>query len=314
MKEQLTSISFLIPVYQNEGSIKLTYRAIVALIESGEIKTDAFEALFVNDGSTDKSQGEIDELVSEFGNVRSIRLSRNFGQVAAITTGISFIQSDAVVIMSADLQDPVDLIPRMLKEYYEGYEIIVCSRKARSDSFVNNLTSNFFYKLMHLSNPDIPKGGFDCMFLSKKAYSAINLLHEHNRFFQGDVTYVGFNRKLIEYERRKRIYGKSQWSFRKKLKYFIDGVLSTSYVPIRMMSVLGIIAAFVGFLFLIVIIINWAAGKTPFFGYAAIMGLIICIGGMIMLMLGIIGEYIWRIYDETRNRPVSVIEEMQGFK
>jgi dolichol-phosphate mannosyltransferase len=155
----------------------------------------------------------------------------------------------------------------------------------------------------------MPKGGFDFILIDRKALNILNQIDERNRFFQGDILWLGFNVAFIPYNRLKRTIGKSQWTLSKKLKYFLDGLLNTSYIPIRLMSLLGICFSFFGFLYSLIIAYSRLINNTPFNGWAPIMILILIIGGLIMLMLGIIGEYVWRTYDETRKRPLYIIKD-----
>jgi dolichol-phosphate mannosyltransferase len=159
----------------------------------------------------------------------------------------------------------------------------------------------------------MPKGGFDFLLLDRKAVDQYNALDERNRFFQGDILWLGFKVSFIPYNRLKRTIGKSQWSLSKKMKYFIDGFLNTSYIPIRLMASFGLVTAIIGFLYALLIAYNRFFRDVPFSGWAPIMILILIIGGIIMLMLGIIGEYLWRTYDETRKRPVYIIDQKLGF-
>ena len=197
----------------------------------------------------------------------------------------------------------------MVQKWQEGNEIVICHRTDREDGFIANNTSKIFYKLMKYVNPKMPNGGFDFLLLDKKAVNVLNQIDERNRFFQGDVLWLGFNTAFIPYRRIKRAIGKSQWTLSKKIKYFIDGLLNTSYVPIRLMSFLGLCFSFVGFLYSLIIIYSRFVNNTPFNGWAPIMILLLIIGGMIMVMLGIIGEYVWRAYDETRKRPIYIIKD-----
>jgi polyisoprenyl-phosphate glycosyltransferase len=304
----MTCISFIIPVYRNEGSIKITFEKISSLF-SYSLKKHNFEVVFINDGSDDNSMNELLELRSNNKNIKVISFSRNFGQVSAVIAGLKFVSGDAAIIMSADLQEPITLIENMIEEWHKGNEIIICSREEREDPFIAKIFSKLFYGLIKLGNPKMPKGGFDFMLLDKIAASQLNLLDERNRFFQGDVLWLGFDVKFLKYRRLKRTIGKSQWSLSKKIKYFIDGVINTSYLPIRFMSLMGLIMAVLGFIYSIVIIYNRIIHNVPFEGWAPIMILILFIGGLIMLMLGLIGEYLWRIYDETRKRPLYIIKE-----
>lgn len=305
----LPKISFVIPVYMNEKEITFTFNAIKNLFETIQTKFD-FEILFVNDGSRDQSLQEIKSLKQNYNNrVKYISFSRNFGQVPAIIAGIRHCKGDCAVVISADLQDPIDLVLSMIENWFRGNEIVVGFRTDREDGFLSKITSRFFYRLMKVGNPLMPEGGFDCVLLGKKAIGEFNKIDERNRFFQSDILWLGFGIKFIPYKRLKRKIGKSRWTIGKKIKYFLDGTLNTSYFIIRIFSFLGLITALSGFLYSLLIVYNRFMHKTPFTGWSPIMIVILLIGGLIMLMLGIIGEYLWRIYDEVRNRELYVIDE-----
>lgn len=268
-----------------------------------------YEFVFVNDGSDDNSMQELTALHEQDSKVKVLSFSRNFGQVPAIIAGMKEVTGAAAVSMSADLQEPIELIENMISKWQTGNEIVIGHRVDREDSFIANKASAVFYSLMKYVNPKMPKGGFDFLLIDQKAIAVFNQIDERNRFFQGDILWLGFSVAFIPYSRLKRTIGKSQWTLSKKLKYFIDGLLNTSYIPIRLMSLLGIIISFFGFLYAIVIAYNRFINNTPFEGWAPIMILILIIGGLIMLMLGIIGEYVWRTYDETRKRPLYIIKD-----
>ena len=299
-------LSFVIPVFRNEGSIKPTFQKIIDLINKLKIN---YEIIFVNDGSDDNSINELIDLYKNYKNIKVLTFSRNFGQVAAIIAGLKEVTGDAVISMSADLQEPIELIEKMILKWKAGNEIVIGHRIDREDSFIANNASLIFYKLMKYVNPKMPKGGFDFILIDRKALNILNQIDERNRFFQGDILWLGFNVAFIPYNRLKRTIGKSQWTLSKKLKYFLDGLLNTSYIPIRLMSLLGICFSFFGFLYSLIIAYSRLINNTPFNGWAPIMILILIIGGLIMLMLGIIGEYVWRTYDETRKRPLYIIKD-----
>lgn len=307
----MKKISFILPVFRNKGSISITCSLIAELFQT-QLPELELEILLVNDGSDDGSWEEIVGLCEQYPYIKGMSFSRNFGQVPAIIAGTQHCTGDAAVIMSADLQDPVSLIADMISAWKEHSEIVICYRIDREDSAVARLTSSIFYRFMKIANPKIPKGGFDFVLLDRKAIDVFAGIDERNRFFQGDILWMGFNIKFIPYKRLKRTIGKSQWSFSKKLKYFIDGSLNTSYLPIRFMSVAGISIALLGFVYAMVVVYLRLMNDVPFKGYAPILILLLVIGGMIMIMLGIIGEYLWRIYDETRKRPVYLVKDKVG--
>lgn len=303
-------ISFVIPVFRNAGSIALCYQKVKDLMAQMQLD---FEIVFVNDGSDDNSLTELKALHEADNKAKVLSFSRNFGQVAAISAGFRFVSGDCAVLMSADLQDPIEKVQEMIEKWNSGTEIAICYRTEREDSVFARLTSALFYRMIKVAVPKMPKGGFDFLLMDRKALLEYNKIDERNRFFQGDILWLGFKVSFIPYARLKRTIGKSQWSFSKKMKYFIDGLLNTSYIPIRLMSVFGMLTALVGFLYALVIVYARLVHHVPFSGWAPIMILILIIGGIIMLMLGIIGEYQWRTYDESRKRPLYIIDQKMGF-
>jgi glycosyltransferase involved in cell wall biosynthesis len=300
-------ISIVIPVYQNEGSIKVSYERIRNVLLNNGYKD--YEFIFINDGSTDKSEIEVVDIQKNDKNVFLYQFTRNFGQVSAVIAGLKLANGDVAINISADLQDPPELIVKMLSEWKLGNKIVLCHRVNRDDGYLNNLTSNLFYKIINFLNSKIPKGGFDFCLMDREALNSFNRINERNRFFQGDIMWLGYSVKLIPYERLKRTIGKSKWTISKKIKYLIDGLVNTTYLPIRIFSVIGVIFSFIGFFYALLIVWNWLLHKTPFNGWAPIMILILLVGGLLMLMLGIIGEYIWRIYDEVRGRDIYILKQ-----
>ena len=304
----MKKISIIIPVFRNENALSITYKQIADLFQS-ELKNYDYEFIFVDDGSDDNSFNELIELREKDVKVKVICFSRNFGQVPAIIAGCRAASGDLGISLSADLQEPVEMIPQMVREYENGSDVVICYRKTRNDGLLREFTSNIFYKLIRTSNPLVPNGGFDFFLLEKKAMAELNNLNERHRFFQGDILWLGFSVKFLPYDRLKRTIGKSQWSLSKRIKGFIDGILNTCYWPIRMMSLLGLLFAFSGFGYAVFIAYARFINKTPFIGYAPIIITILIVGGLLMLMLGIISEYIWRIFDEVKKRPSYIIKE-----
>jgi dolichol-phosphate mannosyltransferase len=212
--------------------------------------------------------------------------------------------------MSADGQDPPELINNMLRTHFEeGYEIVVYTREGRDESRYRILTSRIFYSLMRrLSFPNMPAGGFDFVLVGRKALEVLLRNQETHPFFQGQVLWLGFRTKFLGYRRRQREAGQSRWTFARKLTYLIDGVLSYSFFPIRAMSLLGIAFALLGFLYAVVVFVTRLFFQTPMKGWAPLMIVVLMIGGFQMLMLGVIGEYVWRTLAQVRSRDPYVIE------
>lgn len=301
-------ISYVIPVYHNEGSISLS-RDVIAALFQGPLSDYDYEIIFINDGSKDGSSAEMQRVAESDSHVRLINFTRNFGQLAAIIAGYQHATGDAVINMSADLQDPAELTVEMVHKWRAGSDVVVGHRSDREDSFSARAFSRLAYGALRLSNPDIPEGGFDFTLMSRKALDLFLTYKGRNRFFQGDVLWAGLPTTFLPYLRKKRTIGKSQYSFNRKLKLFYDFLLDGSYLPIRLMSLSGIICAFLGVLYAIVIVIAKVSGGTPFHGWAPIMVAILMIGGALMFMLSIIGEYLWRILDEVKAKPLYVISK-----
>jgi polyisoprenyl-phosphate glycosyltransferase len=312
MNQSDVDFSIIIPVYYNAGSLNLIYKAIEGkVIERNPGKK--CEIIFVDDGSGDNSFDELMQIRNEHPDiVKIIKFIRNFGQLNAIMAGYKLARGKCVISISADLQDPPELINDMIDYHFnKGFQIVVCSRESRDESFFRRGTSQFFYYMMKkLSFPNMPTKGFDYVLLSDKVKNIILNNQESNAFFQGQILWTGFNIKFIPYKREKRAIGKSRWTFSKKLKYLLDGVLSYSYFPLRAMSVTGLIVSLLGFLYAITIFISRLFGSVPVQGWAPLMIIILVLSGIQMLMLGIIGEYLWRALDQVRKRQPYIIDKI----
>lgn len=301
-------ISFVVAVYHNEGALSKTHEKIQRVFSS-ELPQHEYEIVFVDDGSKDGSLKEILSLREQDSKVKVLTFTRNFGQMAAMLAGFKEASGDAVINISADLQDPVELIPQMVKKWQEGSETVICYRTDRADTLSAKLFSRLAYGVMRMSHPQIPPGGFDFVLMDRKVMDAFNAIDVRHRYFQGDLLWTGYRVSFIPYVRLKRTIGKSQYNFGKKLKNFLDAVLDASYLPIRFISLLGLITSGLGVLYSISIAFSWLRGETPFAGWAPIMIAILLVGGLIMVMLGVIGEYIWRINEEVRKRPNYLIRD-----
>ncbi len=302
------TISFVIPVFRNERALTVTYQRIAGVLASDLASYD-YEFVFVDDGSDDNSLNELLEIRSGDPKVRIISFTRNFGQMAAIQAGLKAAGGDLVLHLSADLQDPVELIPQMVREHERGAEVAICYRAERADKLTSRITSRLFYGIVRLSFPQIPAGGFDYVLMDRRVVDAFNRLEVRNRFFQGDILWLGYRTTFIPYTRAKRTIGRSQYTLAKRLKNSLDAILDSSYLPIRFISLVGLITALLGFLYAINIAYWRLRHSTPFPGWAPIMIVLLIVGGLLMVMLGLIGEYVWRIYDEVKGKPNYVIRE-----
>lgn len=302
-------LSVVVPVYNNSQTVRETCQRVLKLAQEKIIQM-SIEIVFVDDGSSDSSWAELEKLRTDYtDNVTLVKLSRNFGQVNAILAGYEASTGDAVVTISADLQDPVELIAQMVLKWQSGMEIVIAHRESRDDDVSSTLFSKIAYGVARKANPRIPSGGFDYLLLSRRATDLMLSFKGHHRFFQGDVLWMGLPTCFIPYARERRQHGKSGWTFARKFKYFTDLVLDSSYLPIRIMSGLGVTVASIGMIYALVIVVAWLRSQTPFPGWAPIMVTLLVVSGLIMTMLGIIGEYIWRIYDEVKDKPGYVIEK-----
>jgi glycosyltransferase involved in cell wall biosynthesis len=304
------TIAFVIPVYRNAQAVTLTYDRLVRLVHD-QLKAWRYSIVFVDDGSDDGSLEELRAIRTRDERVTVISFTRNFGQMAAMLAGFKQAQGDVIVHLSADLQDPVDLIPRMVDAWANGGEAVIAYRANREDGWTARLWSRLFYGIVRMSYPQMPAGGFDCILLDRVVMDAFNRIEVRNRFFQGDVLWFGYRATFIPYTRQRRTIGRSQYTFFKRLKNALDAILDSSYLPIRFISAAGVVIALLGFLYAIDIAYARWMHQIPVTGWAPIMIMLLIIGGLIMLMLGIIGEYIWRIYDEVRGKPNYVIRQIE---
>lgn len=302
--------SIVIPVYYNEGSLALMAKRVHEDVFAvmGERRG---ELVFVDDGSGDGSFAELEQVVRDYpDDVRVIKLSRNFGQVNAWWCGLKNTPGPVVVI-SADGQDPVELIPVMLHKYFDdGTEVVIATRESREETFWRRLTSAMVYNAMRkLGTKDMPPGGFDFFLLGAKAKASILVNWQPNTFFQVRVLKLGFKREFIPYHRADRKVGISRWTFSKKLTYMIDGVLGHSYVPIRAMSLMGLAFSGLSFLMAVFFFVAYFFNPNVVRGWTPIVLLILFIGGIQMMMIGVLGEYLWRVLAQTRQDTPYIIEK-----
>ncbi|MEJ5266508.1 MAG: glycosyltransferase family 2 protein [Bacteroidales bacterium] len=306
----IIDVSIIIPVYYNELSIESTFNLIKTEVIT-KYSEKKFEIIMIDDGSKDNSfyvMQKIFDLNPDL--VRLVKFTRNFGQVPAIYCGYQIARGKYITTISADLQDPPSLICDMINILETtDFDIVCCNRIDREEGFVRKLTSRLFYYLIKkLSFKNMPLGGFDFVSISSRVRDVLLRNKESNPFWQGQILWTGFKIHFIPYVRQKREHGKSKWTFSKKLKYLIDGVLSYSYFPIRFISFCGLLTFLIGIIYSIIIIIQYLLGNYPFQGWTPIMILILLIGGLQLFMLGIIGEYLWRTLDQTRQRELFIID------
>lgn len=301
-------ISIVIAVFRNEETISAIHDEVTELFGS-KLNGYDYEIIFVDDGSDDASLARIKSVSETNPKVRFVTFTRNFGQMSAILAGLERATGDAAINISADLQDPIALMADMVDQWRQGAEIVIAFRESRKDSMSSTLLSRIAYRIFRLSEPQMPVGGFDYVLIDRKPLDVFNNIKAKNRFFQGDLLWMGHRLAFIPYTRRPRPHGKSGYSFAKKLKNFLDALIDSSYLPIRLISALGIFTAFIGLMYSLSIVYEWSQGGAPFAGWAPIMIVILMTSGLIMLMLGILGEYVWRINDELRGKPRYIVDD-----
>ncbi len=302
-------VSVVVAVFRNADSLNQLYKEIIS-VASSRFPQLELEIVFVDDGSDDNSWNVISELRNkDQKRVSAHRLTRNFGQLSAMISGFGLAQGDAIVSISADLQDPTVLIGDMVDRWLSGDDVVIANRQERNDGHLAALTSRVAYAYARRVVKGIPKGGFDYFLMSKRVLTQILRFQGRFRFIQGDLLWLGFPTSFIPYSRAKRLHGKSGYSFRRRLSYFVDLVIDSSYGPIKFMSRIGLLSALLGLSYAIVIVFAWFNQATPFDGWAPIMVVLLISSGLILITLGTIGAYIWRIYDQLRLRPMSVLLE-----
>ncbi len=306
----MSSISIVTPCYNEEEVIELFYKEVKRVSKlMPDVKMDI---VFVDDGSGDNTLDKMKELSHNDELVRYISLSRNFGKEAAIYAGLKQAKGDYVAIMDADLQDPPELLPKMYKAIVEeGYDSVATRRVTRKgEPPIRSFFARRFYRLMNrISQTDIVDGARDYRLMNRKFADAIISLEEYNRFSKGLFGWVGFKTKWLEYENVERAAGETKWSFWKLLKYSIDGIVGYSTAPLVLSSLFGLFCCLLAFLFMFVIIIRKLAFGDPVAGWASIVTIMLFLGGIQLLCVGILGQYISKAYLETKKRPIYIIAE-----
>ncbi|MDR5834608.1 glycosyltransferase family 2 protein [Caballeronia sp. LZ034LL] len=303
-------LSIVVPVYFNAGSLPRLFDKLETVEQQLGERSVALELIFVDDGSRDESLALLLEFKKRRPATRVVKLTRNFGAVHCSKTGFKFVTGDAFMVLAADLQDPPDLILEMVDRWRGGSKFVICERVTRQDPFVSKVYSKIYYAMLRfLVIPDYPQGGYD-MALMDKAFLP-HLVNSSKSVFTPLLAYwLGYQPDVIHYHRPAREHGKSRWTFSKKFNAFLDVMLGFSIKPIRMMSALGALVALASFLYGMSVVIHTLVSGIPVKGFATVVALITFLLGLIILMLGLIGEYLWRVFDETNRRPETVIEEI----
>ncbi|MEI7539398.1 MAG: glycosyltransferase family 2 protein [Candidatus Saccharibacteria bacterium] len=305
----MKKISVLIPAYNEEASLESLYQRLGKLANNN--RDYDFEFLFINDGSRDKTLDIIKEYSKTDDRVSYVNLSRNFGKEIAMIAGLDHVTGDATVIIDADLQDPPELIPKMIKYWEDGYDDVYAKRVSREgETWFKKTSSQWFYKILQKStNIPIQIDTGDFRLLDRRCVEAIKQIRESQRYTKGMFSWIGYSKKEITYHRDPRIAGETKWNYLKLFNLAVDGITSFTTAPLRISSFMGFLVSIIAFVFIIIIIIKTTIFGDPVAGYPSLMAVMLFLGGIQLLSLGIIGEYIGRIFNETKGRPLYFIEE-----
>ena len=315
MNQQHTSrkkITLLIPCYNEEESLPLLYPELKKLMEANELYD--WEIMFVNDGSKDNTLEILAKLRATDSRVNYIDLSRNFGKEVAMLAGFDYATGDCLIIMDADLQHPPTLIPEMIKWWEFGYDDVYAKRQSRGkESWLRKRLSLQFYKILQSSSRyDVLQNVGDFRLLDRKCVNALKKMRESERYTKGMYCWIGFKKKEIEFKQGDRVAGVSSWNYRQLFSLAIDGITSFTNAPLRISTITGGIVSILAFVYMFWVIIKAIIWGDPVQGYPTLVTLLLFLGGIQLLSLGIIGEYIGRIYNETKNRPNYIVRDFNG--
>lgn len=307
-------VTILIPCFNEENSLDLLYNRIKTLIN--KLPNYQFNILLVNDGSEDNTLRKMQDLRLQDTIVSYISLSRNFGKENAMLAGLDYADGDAVILMDADLQDPPELIPQMIEEWEKGYDDIYARRRSRAgETWFKRTSAHWYYRILQkFADIDIPSDVGDFRLLDRQAVNALCALREKQRYTKGLFSWIGYNKKELLFDREPRAVGNSKMNFLKLLGLAIDGITSFSVVPLRFASVLGLLISSIAFVYILFVVGKTLLYGDPVAGYPSMISIILFMGGIQLVVLGIIGEYIGRIFYESKGRPDYLVSEYNGKK
>lgn len=301
-------ISIVIPVYYNEKNLEPLYEDIKKKII--DVIDYEYEIVMVNDGSKDESWQVMQKLAENDPNIRIISLSRNFGSHAAILCGISHCTGDCAIVKAADLQEPTELVLEMVESWKKGNNVVLAVREGREESKSQTFFANFYYDLVRKTAlPNMPKGGFDVYLIDRKVITVLENLDEKNSALTGQLLWSGFKTDIVYYTRLAREIGESKWTLKKKIRLVMDTLFSFSSLPITAVLAVGVGSMVIAIIWAIVVLISKLSGAITVSGWTSLFIFNLFSFGVIMMTLGVLGEYLWRTFDASRNRPPYIIEE-----
>ena len=310
----MKKISIIVPAYNEEESLPFLYERLTKLIDS--IENYEFEVLFINDGSKDRTLELIKEIRQKDERFCYVNLSRNFGKEVAMLAGLDYAKGDAVIFIDADLQDPPELIPELIKYWEEGYDDVYARRKSREgETFFKKFTSKLYYQVLQkLSKVEIQKDTGDFRLLDRRCVNALRKLRESQRCSKSMFSWIGYKKKEVLFDRDARVAGKTKWNYKKLVDLAIDGITSFTTSPLRLSTYISIPTFIILGVYFIYVIAKSCIIKEAIQAYQAIILLILFFSGIQILLFGIIGEYLGRIFNETKNRPLYLVDEYNGEK
>ena len=306
--------SLIIPIYNEEETIPELYRRVSAVMDSLD---DSVELILINDGSGDRSLKLMRELQERDARVCYISFARNFGHQAAVTAGLNFARGQVIVVLDADLQDPPELIPKMIESWQAGYHVVYAQRtKRKKESWFKRLTAYVFYRLLRqLADVDIPADTGDFCLMDRQVVDLLNSMPERNRYIRGLRAWIGFRQTAVKFERDPRFAGEVKYTFKKSLALAINSLVSFSKIPLRLSTYLGLFSALIALL-MALLVLYWRLQQpdSPVTGLATILIAVFFLGSVQLISIGILGEYIGRIYEEVKGRPAYTIAEIAGLE
>ena len=314
MNTILDKITLLIPCYNEQEVLEQLWLRLNTIL--GEISAVSFEILFINDGSTDNTLHVIKKLAAQHPQISYLDLSRNFGKELAMIAGLDYADSDAVIIMDADLQHPPELIPEMIAYWKEGYDDVCAKRRQRTgESFIRRWAANTFYSLLQkISTIKIQEHVGDFRLLDRRCVEAIKLMRETQRYTKGIFSWIGYRKKEILFDSALRAAGTTKWSWLKLINLAIEGITSFTTFPLRLSSIAGLVISLISFAYMGWIIFNTLIFGDPVQGFPTLVSIILFLGGIQLIFLGVIGEYLARVFNETKRRPLYLVNEYNGKK
>ncbi|MCA2621583.1 MULTISPECIES: glycosyltransferase family 2 protein [unclassified Microcystis] len=306
--------SLIIPIYNEEETIPELYRRVSDIMDSLD---DSVELILINDGSGDRSLKLMRELQERDARVCYISFARNFGHQAAVTAGLNFARGQVIVVLDADLQEPPELIPKMIESWQAGYHVVYAQRtKRKKESWFKRLTAYVFYRLLQqLADVDIPADTGDFCLMDRQVVDVLNSMPERNRYIRGLRAWIGFRQTAVKFERDPRFAGEVKYTFKKSLALAINSLVSFSKIPLRLSTYLGLFSALIA-LFMALLVLYWRLQEpeSPVTGLATILIVVFFLGSVQLISVGILGEYIGRIYEEVKGRPAYTIAEIAGLE